>query len=553
MASKTTKSLLLAGIAAIAISTPIFAYNGLGLRGAQQAPQNYGVQYAGGTYVSPQSQGYYQQQQYYAGHDVSGAYQVPAPQAIYTGSYIQTGAQIPVGNYTGGLGLRGSSQIFGQGFNVGGTSVTTNAKHTKRMLNWQENTTGKTLTLLANRANGTLAPNSLTIGGAMKAGLMWQTTSDAGLFPILSRFPDFTARTETSSGIFAINNAALAFTGSFGDWTNFYLQPEYSETEFFGQSEFQLRKAFVVFGNLEKTPFYAAFGRKTIDFGNFDGYNAFTQTESQHYYHAVSDQPVLELGYYNMYSGLKLSATAFSGGRQLRVGYAGAENENKIANFAASFEKEFSFNNGSAFTVGTSYIHDTSYRNNFTAHTFGLIGSMPPPANFISYRNGAVDAFAEFNSPSWDFMVEYTTSLKPWGAAIPQDANGFVDPAYIIDPLGATDDINNISFDQKLNVLTAQVRYKPMMPNGRRLQLAAVGSWGKIGDDFVGVGIGGQPTTWENNQQHALSVEYPVSDYLDFGVEYVYNKGFIPFVAPQLVSNDDVTAHAINVGFKARF
>ena len=92
-----------------------------------------------------------------------------------------------------------------------------------------------------------------------------------------------------------------------------------------------------------------------------------------------------------------------------------------------------------------------------------------------------------------------------------------------------------------------------MMPNGRRLQLAAVGSWGKVGDDFVGVGIGGQPTTWEKNQQHALSVEYPVSDYLDFGVEYVYNKGFIPFVAPQLVSNDETTAHAVNVGFKARF
>ena len=124
-----------------------------------------------------------------------------------------------------------------------------------------------------------------------------------------------------------------------------------------------------------------------------------------------------------------------------------------------------------------SYIHDTSYRNNFTAHTFGLIGSMPPPANFIRYRNGAVDAFAEFNSPSWDMMVEYTTSLKPWGAAIPQDANGFVDPAYIIDPLGAQDDINNINFDQKLNVLTAQVRYKtndakwPPFAISRRRQL----------------------------------------------------------------------------------
>jgi len=50
-----------------------------------------------------------------------------------------------------------------------------------------------------------------------------------------------------------------------------------------------------------------------------------------------------------------------------------------------------------------------------------------------------------------------------------------------------------------------------------------------------------------------LSVEYPINDYLEVGAEYVYNKGFIPFVAPQLVSNDETEAHAVNVGFKARF
>ncbi|MBL4855088.1 MAG: hypothetical protein JKY25_12740 [Robiginitomaculum sp.] len=558
MGFKTTKIFLLTGIAVIAISTPILAYNGLGLRGAQPVPQAYGTYYANGTYIAPQAQGYYQK----PAHNLRPAYYAGGlssnPQPIYTNTYRQAQPQIPVGNYASvqyvnRLGLRGSSQAFRQGFQVGDTSVTTNVKHTRRMLDWQENTTGKTLTLLTNRTNGTLTPNSLTIGGAIKGGLMWQSTSVAGKFPILSRFPGFTPGTETSSGVFVINNAALAFTGNFGDWTSFYLQPEYSETEYFGQSEFQLRKAFVVFGNLEETPFYAAFGRKTIDFGNFDGYNAFTQTEAQHYFWAASDQPVLELGYYNMYSGLKLTATAFSGGRQLRTAYAGAENENKIANFAASAEKEFRFRNGGAFTVGASYLHDTIYRNNYTAHTFGQIGSGTPPANFISYRNGAVDVFVEYNSPSWDFMVEYTTTLKPWGAAIPQDADGFVDPAYIIDPLGSPNDINNISFEQKLEVLTAQARFKPLLPNGRRLQLAAVGSWGNIGDDFVGVGLGGVPTKWEKNQQHALSVQYPVSDYLDFGVEYVFNKGFIPFVAPQLVSDDDVTAHAVNVGFKARF
>jgi len=63
----------------------------------------------------------------------------------------------------------------------------------------------------------------------------------------------------------------------------------------------------------------------------------------------------------------------------------------------------------------------------------------------------------------------------------------------------------------------------------------------------------GQETSWKSNQQHAFSFEYPISPYLEVGAEYVYNKGFIPFVAPQLVSDDSVKAHAINVGFKARF
>jgi hypothetical protein len=521
--NQSTKALLCIGSALALFSTPILAGHGLGLRGAQPVPQYYVPQPA--PMASPMQQ------------------QVYAPN-VYAPNYVPAAQQIPVGNYQYASlapALRGPSN----GFDFAGTSVRTNARHTEKMLDWQENTTGKTLTLLANKANGTLVPNSLTIGAGLKGSFMWQKTSVDGQFPILSRFPDFSARTDDEAGVFAINNAAIAFTGTFGDWTSFYLQPEYSETDFSStQDEFQLRKAFVVFGNLHKTPLYAAFGRKTIDFGNFDGYNAFTQTEAQHYFWALSDQPVLEVGYYNINTGFKLSATAFSGGRQLRTAYAGEENN--IGNYAASIEKEFRFRNGSAFTVGTSYLHDTIYRNNFTAHTFGLISSGTPPANFIQYRNSAVDAFAEYTSPFFDAMVEYTTTLEPWAAAIPQDAAGNVDPAYL-------NTAGNITFDQKLAVLVAQARIKPMLPNGRRLSIAAVGSWGSIGDDFVGIGIGGQPTTWEKNQQHALSVEYPISDYLEFGAEYVYNKGFIPFVAPQLVSNDETTAHAINVGFKARF
>ncbi len=481
--------------------------------------------------------------------------------------YVASPQYTYVASQTNSLGLRGMSSAHGvtyspdaanafhrdlsRHFDLGGVSVRTNPYHTRDMLDWQENTTGKTLTLLANRARGTLKPNSLYIGAGIKGGFMWQKTDTAGQFPLLSRFPDFSPSTDTEAGVFAINNAALSFTSTFGDWTTVYMQPEYSETEFRGdQDELQLRKAFVVFGNLEKTPFYAAFGRKTIDFGNFDGYNPFTHTEAQHYFWAVSDQPVLEVGFYK--NGFKLTASAFSGGRQLRTAYA--SEENNIANYAFSAEKEFLLGGDKAFTVGGGYLHDTIYRNNWTAHTFQGIATGTPPANFIQYRNSAVNAYAEYTSDFFDAMVEYTTTLEPWGAAIPQAPDGTPFPQYLVDPTGSTTDRNNINFDQNLEVLVAQARIKPMLPNGKRMAISAVGSWGNIGDDFQGIStLTFQPTSWKKNQQHALGVEYPVTPYLDVGAEYVYNKGFIPFVNPQNVSNDQTQAHAINIGFKARF
>lgn len=464
---------------------------------------------------------------------------------------------------SGQFGLRGYSDPYAvsyspsaaqsfyrdRDFNVGGVTLRTSVRNSRDMLDFQENTTGKTLTLLANRANNVLLPNSLYIGGGLQGTFMYQKTDVDGQFPLLSRFPFFSNRTDDEAGVFAINNAALSFTSTFGDWTTLYLQPEYSETEYSGeQDEFQLRKAFVVFGNLQRSPFYAAFGRKTIDFGNFDSYNAFTQNEGHHFFWAVSDQPVGEIGYYN--NGFKVTASAFSGGRQLRVALAGEENN--IANYAVSAEKEFLLPGQAAFTLGGGYLHDTIYRDNWTAHTFQGRATGTPPANFIQYRNSAVNGFAEYNSPFLDAMVEYTTTLEPWAAAIPQSVAGVPLPQYLIDPMGSTTDRSNINFDEKLSTLVAQVRVKPIV-NGRQMAIAASGSWGNISDDTGNVGMFGQPTSFEKNQQHAVSVEYPINDFLDLGAEYVYNKGFIPFVAPQQVSNDQTEAHAVNVGFKVRF
>ena len=541
----------LASVALSAIALPVLAnHNGMNLRGKWQphsqpvpagnvvAPQSvYAIQADDCAVYDPCAQSYYAQPQF-AGHSetLSG----PLGGQHYAAETVKPSWGIPA--------LRGRTRPVEYAsqerrFDVGSLSVRTNAAHTERMLDWQENTTGKTVTLLQHRRNGILADNSLYIGAGIKGGLMYQRTDQPGQFPLLSRFPFFSDRTDRESGVFAINNAALAITGTFGDWTTIYLQPEYSETEYaVGQDELQLRKAFVTFGNLEKLPIYAAFGRKTIDFGNFDGYNPFTHTEAQHYFWAASDQPVLELGYYR--NGLKASVSAFSAGRQLRTALGGEENN--IGNYAASLEKEWLLNNGGAFTLGTSYLHDTIYRDNFTAHTFAARATGTPPANFIEYRNSAASAFAEYNSPFLDAMVEYTSTFEPWAAAIPQDIDGNINPAYV-------NAAGQIDFDERLSVIVAQARIKPILW-GKETAFSAVGSWGNISDnDYVGTNAFGQPVTFGENQQHVLGVERRINDYMDFGAEYVYNKGFIPFVAPQEVSNADTEAHAINVGFKARF
>lgn len=543
-----TTLLTCAGLAAIAV--PVSAgHNALSLRGFMPV-QSHGGYAVSNEYVPPQMRGCNPCAPSWQSQRLQQ--RVVAQPAYVTASATEFGFR-GFSNPSEVRYSRHAAKAFeadrSRAFNVGGATVRTSTQHSNYLMDWQENVTGNALTHLVHRQRGVLAPNSLYIGAGFKGGLMWQKTSEPGQFPLLSRFPFFSDRTDDQAGVFAINNAALSFTSTFGDWTTLYMQPEYSETEYGrDQDEFQLRKAYVVFGNLDKTPFYAAFGRKTIDFGNFDTYTAFTHSEAQHYFHAVSDQPVLEVGYYK--NGLKLTASALSAGRQLRVALAGEDNN--LGNYAFNAEKEFLVGNSGSFTLGGGYLHDTIYRDNFTAHTFQGRSNGTPPANFIEYRNSAVSAFAEYNSNFFDAMVEYTTTLKPWGAIIPQDADGNVNPAYLIDPLGSPNDIDNIDFDEKLSVLVAQARIKPMV-KGRPLAIAATGSWGNIGDDFQGVGLGGQPTTWKKNQQHALSLEYPVSPYLDFGAEYVYNKGFIPFVAPQLVSNDQTEAHAINVGFKARF
>ncbi len=208
-----------------------------------------------------------------------------------------------------------------------------NTEYANRIVNFQEYVTEKPYQILKATQYGDLKPNTLTVSGTLWGTWMHEQTNTPGKFPILSRFPDQHGSVDSSANRWILNNAAIALTGRVGDWVTIFTQGEFSDIEFIGQDQYQLRKALVMVGNLDQFPFYTYFGRNTVDFGNFDGYNPFTHTVNNHSFRVDSDEPVFAVGYApRAIEGLNVVATAIPGGRHLRV--ADSDGETQFDNFA---------------------------------------------------------------------------------------------------------------------------------------------------------------------------------------------------------------------------
>lgn len=441
------------------------------------------------------------------------------------------------------------AQETGQDFSV--AFVHTDVNMTNQILNFQEGITDDQEFILRSKAAGTMKKDALYLGGAFRGGILLEWTNEDGKFPLLSRFPDSHGSEDTAQD-FIVQNAALSFVAG-GDWVSFVGQLEYSETEFRrDQEELQLREAYVIIGDLTKSPFYAAFGRKTIDFGEFNSYNPYVHSVNQHFFWALSDDAVLELGAIG--DDWRVSATAIPGTRQLRTALSGDEgrivdfpnfvlagggvetDEGEISNFAVKGKKSFDlsgFAGGSVATFSASYLHDTIYRNNITAHTRSALERLGPPNAplplpfvLVEERTGLYNLNATLQNERFDFNVEYTSSTSPWVATQFDDATGLEFPGV-----------------RDLQAITVQGRWHTEVM-GKPTDFAAVFGRGILGPE---------DTEFDEADQHALSAEVLISDNLRLGAEYVYLNGFQPFVGVQDVSDTSVESHAVMFGVRGRF
>jgi len=404
--------------------------------------------------------------------------------------------------------------------------VTANTAYADVVLDYDENIASKAIDQLIFRKSGQIQSQKIYISGLMKGSYLGEWTNTDSAFPILTRFPDHSG---TEAHRFFIDNAALSLTATPTDWLTIFAQVEYHEIRFETQDEVQLRKAYVTLGDLNRSPFYLTFGRKTINFGDFDQYNPFTQNINNHFFRAESDGVIAELGFVNNF--VQLSATAITGGRHTRT--ADTANSDQIDNFAINGDIFIPVMSGSKLKIGGGYLHGTIYNSVWPHHPgpelpcnaagfpINSDGSLGKTTNVPECRgrNAAWDIRAEFTSPMFDIMAEYTATVDPWPAT-----------------------------NEVIKAWTVQGRYKTEIYN-YKTHFSLSYSKSEIGPFQIG-GPGG--TTFDELDAIIGGIEVFINPNISVGIEYSHNTGFAP-LADVTNSAKDAESDQLIIGGRVVF
>lgn len=374
-------------------------------------------------------------------------------------------------------------------------------RYSERVFDRQNDVTNKVARLLRARAKGQVPEGSLTFGGRLIATQISERTDTPGKFPILSCLPPTHTR-GTSDSYGVINEISLNATLAL-PWVTGFVQGEFTEVEYPGQDDVQLRKYMVIFGDLNRSPFYLAVGRKTLSFGNFASYAPFTHTHSSHYFWAQSEDPVIELGYVTDRS--EFSFTLIPAHRGNRV-ISSPRNDGALSNFTLNGSHRFGTAPGHDLTVGGGFLRGSIYDSTIAHH--------PPGRGINRFWNELWDVNLTWSGPRFDVQSEFTRSMHGWPAT-----------------------------GHHVQATTLQARWHRELA-GNPITWSVSASRGVQG-------TGG--TEWERMEQVILGVEYEATRHVTLGAEYMYNAGFVPLILPTITGDRSVESHTLIAGLKLTF
>jgi hypothetical protein len=379
--------------------------------------------------------------------------------------------------------------------------VSTALSYSRDMFDRQDFVTDKIAVALRARKNGELQTSQLYLGAHFVGTVIHEQTNTAGKFPILSRLPP-SHTSGSSDTYFVVNDFSLSATLPLPLVTAF-VQGEYTEVAYPGQDRTQWRKVWVAVGDLNRWPLYAAFGRNTVNFGDFVTYAPFTHSHAAHYFWAQTEDPHLEIGYINDRTEIAVSVLPNDRGRRV---ISSPSNDGAYENYAINASHRLAVSQDLDLTAGAGYLRGTIYDS--------VIAHHPPGVGVDRTWNGAWNVNTTLGGGNFDVMAEFTQTEHIWPAT-----------------------------GSKVSALNLQGRYRAQLWSKPTTYSLSV-SRGKQG---------GSGTEWERMDQVILGVEVDVAKHLSIGAEYLFNDGFVPLIMPTVVSDRSVRSNTVILGAKLTF
>jgi len=255
--------------------------------------------------------------------------------------------------------------------------LTTVSEASYQMLESNQNLR-KVSTLLELRQQFVIPNNGLTLGMQLIAIADYQKSTEDSKFGYLMRHPTSANQVGTSVSEAVIHSAQISLTGSLNPWLTTHLELLYNPEQSFGsgtitsleRNQIQLRRGFIVLGDLNTFPLYGAIGKMDTPFGQTGSVSPFTNSSLWHAFGGLAYG--MQLGYQK--NDLNISLMLVQGGSQFRAANTPVgDNTNvpsKLNNFVADINYKFPLGQQLFLQAGASYLYGSPYCQDFPVTHF---------------------------------------------------------------------------------------------------------------------------------------------------------------------------------------
>jgi hypothetical protein len=250
----------------------------------------------------------------------------------------------------------------------------------------------KVYLLAYEKQNDNLEENRLVIGTSLIAITDYQHSDLDSKFGYLMRHPTSNNQIGTDVSETVIHSFQLATMGSVTKWLTLYAEVLYNPEQSFGtgtitsleRNQLELRKGFVLFGNLNTFPMYGAIGKMDGPFGLTGSVNPFTNSTMWHAFGTLGYGAQVGFSKWNIHA----SFMAVQGGSQFRamntiVGDS-SNVPSKLNNFITDINYTIQTGKESSVMVGYSYLRGSAYCQDFPVTHFSAAAINNPASTVYS-------------------------------------------------------------------------------------------------------------------------------------------------------------------------